>query len=87
VSIAALLRESGFAAIDILKLDVEGAERELFADPSCQAWLARTNMLFVELHDRIKPGCSDAFERAIALHDFERRKVGSNMVLTRMAMR
>lgn len=69
--------------IDILKLDVEGAERELFADDNCHHWLARTKMMFIELHDRIKPGCSEAMERAIARHDFSRLHHGSNLILVR----
>jgi FkbM family methyltransferase len=85
VGIGALLDQHGAGSIDILKLDVEGAERDLFADPNCHAWLARTRMIFVELHDRIKPGCSEAMEAAIARHGFERLAVGSNLVLIRGA--
>jgi hypothetical protein len=40
-------------------------------------------MMFIELHDRIKPGCSEAMERAIARHDFSRLHHGSNLILVR----
>jgi FkbM family methyltransferase len=83
VGIGALLEESGARTLDILKLDVEGAERELFEDPNCHEWLSRTNMIFVELHDRIKPGCTEAMEKAIAPHGFDRLPLGSNLILTR----
>ncbi|MBM4229378.1 MAG: FkbM family methyltransferase [Gammaproteobacteria bacterium] len=69
--------------IDILKLDVEGAEKELFADDKCHDWLARTKMMFIELHDRIKPGCTEAMERALAPHKFSRLHHGSNLILIR----
>jgi FkbM family methyltransferase len=83
VGIGEILAQSGAATLDILKLDIEGAELELFRDEGCHAWLARTNMIFVELHDRIKPGCTDAMEAAIARHGFDRRALGSNLILTR----
>lgn len=89
--------ESGFSAvglndlreahpsrcIDILKLDIEGAEKELFSDGNCHEWLAHTKMIFIELHDRIKPGCTEAMERAIAPHHFSRSHHGSNLILIR----
>ncbi|HEY3948368.1 FkbM family methyltransferase [Phenylobacterium sp.] len=34
--------------IDLLKVDIEGAEEELFAD--CKAWIGRVEMLLVECH-------------------------------------
>jgi hypothetical protein len=40
-------------------------------------------MIFVELHDRIKPGCTEAMETAVARHGFERRPLGSNLILIR----
>ncbi len=83
VSLGSLLRESAFNVIDILKLDVEGTERELFANPNCHEWLGRTNMLFVELHDRFKPGCEAAMEAALSQHDFIRTQLGENVVLVR----
>ncbi len=83
VSLADLMRQAGASRIDILKLDVEGAERELFADPQRDEWLARTNMLFVELHDRHRPGCTAAMESAIAPHAFRREVIGHNLLLVR----
>jgi FkbM family methyltransferase len=85
VGLAELLAEHPSRAIDILKLDVEGAEKELFSDERCHEWLARTAMIFVELHDRIKPGCTEAMEKAIAPHGFERQPLGSNLILKRRA--
>jgi FkbM family methyltransferase len=85
IGLTELLAGHPSQTIDILKLDIEGAERELFSDDRCHTWLERTRMIFVELHDRIKPGCSDAMERAIRPHGFERLPLGSNLILTRKA--
>jgi FkbM family methyltransferase len=61
-SIPSLLREFGAGGIDLLKLDIEGGERDLFdGEPS---WLEITRVIVAELHDRIVPGCRNAFDRA-----------------------
>ena len=61
LEIGALLRESGFERISILKIDIEGGELELFS-PGCCDWLAKVDNLVVELHD---DECRRAFGRAI----------------------
>lgn len=45
--------------IDILKMDIEGAEKEVFSDSSL--WIEKVDSLIVELHDRMKAGCSRSF--------------------------
>lgn len=68
VDIMSLLRESGFEKIDILKIDIEGAERELFADnPS--VWLDRVENLFIELHGE---EAERIFNKAMSEYEFER---------------
>jgi FkbM family methyltransferase len=59
MTVETIMKEQGIDHIDILKLDIEGAEREVFGDPS--AWIANVDALIVELHDRMKPGCSRSF--------------------------
>ena len=63
VSIDQLLVDHNFPRIDILKIDVEGAEVEVFS--TADRWIDRVGMLIVELHDRSRPGCTEAFERAL----------------------
>jgi hypothetical protein len=36
--------------VDILKVDIEGAERELFAD-SCAEWIGRVKRVYIEFHE------------------------------------
>ena len=51
VDLASLLRESGRQEIDVVKLDVEGAEEEIFSpDANPRAWLDKTRLLAVEVH-------------------------------------
>jgi FkbM family methyltransferase len=53
-----LMSECGIETIDIVKMDIEGAEKEIF-EGSCE-WVNRLQCLMVELHDRFRPGCSAA---------------------------
>jgi FkbM family methyltransferase len=58
VTIPEILESSGQASIDILKLNVEGAEKEIFS-ADC-GWLAHTRVLMVDLHDHMREGCTEA---------------------------
>jgi FkbM family methyltransferase len=59
ITVDTLMKEHGIDHIDILKIDIEGAEREVFRDPS--AWIGKVGALIVELHERMKPGCNSSF--------------------------
>ena len=49
-----VIRKLGIDKIDILKIDIEGAEYELFE--SVQDWLGHVNTILVEVHEHEKPG-------------------------------
>lgn len=78
-----ILKKSGCDQIDILKLDVESAEKEIFSK-DYDNWLPRVRVLIIEIHDWIKVGCSDSFYSAIKKYDFKKSKSGENIVLTRI---
>jgi len=80
VTIGEILRKSGYDAIDILKLDIEGAEKEVFSD-NYEEWLNKVNILIIELHDRMKEGCSKAFFSAIKKYNFNITFKGENIIL------
>lgn len=67
VTLVEIMDRFGMDTVDLLKIDVEGAEVELFADPS--AWIDRVGAIAIELHDRARPGCSRALFGATG--DFE----------------
>ena len=57
-------------AIDILKIDVEGAERAIFERKP--AWLSRVRALLIETHDQFVPGCSQAVFDALSSYQYDR---------------
>jgi FkbM family methyltransferase len=82
VGVADLLEEFG-RPIDLLKMDIEGAEKHVFAT-GCDAWLSHVRTIAIELHDRFQPGCRDSLEGAIAGRDFAEYRSGEYIVLTTM---
>lgn len=67
-----LMADYGIDYIDILKLDIEGSEKEVFEDSS--RWINKVGVIVIELHDRLKPGCSRSVYCAAKDFEFERRK-------------
>ena len=61
ITMNALMRETGIHSIDLLKVDIEGAEIEVFE--SCP-WMANVRVIAIELHDRLRPGCSSVVKSA-----------------------
>jgi FkbM family methyltransferase len=62
VTVEQIIHEHKKRGIDIMKLDIEGAEREVLENSA--SWISRCELLFVELHDRIIPGCMRAYVNA-----------------------
>lgn len=82
ITIDDILRKSGFDQIDILKLDIEGAEKEIFSK-NYEYWLPRVRVLIIEIHDWIKKGCGDSFYSAIKKYNFKESRSGENVILIR----
>jgi FkbM family methyltransferase len=64
ISISGIMDKYGFDQIDLVKLDIETSEKQVFS-ANFMSWLPKVNMLIVELHDKLEPGCSRAFFQAI----------------------
>ena len=65
VSIPTLLRTANFDQVDLLKVDIEGAEKELFAD--CRNWIGRVRNIAIETHS---PYTVDDFYNALRAADW-----------------
>lgn len=69
VTLPTLLKEFDIPKVDILKMDVEGAEKEIFEN-NASDWLRRVGLLCIELHDRIRPGASRAVYSKVVAFPF-----------------
>ena len=66
--------------IDILKIDIEGAEKEVFEDTS--SWIGKVEALIIELHEDMKSGCNRSFYNGSNGFDDE-WKQGENVYLAK----
>ncbi len=62
ISIESLLKKFNNTGIDVMKLDIEGGERDLLIHS--HGWINNVGFFIVELHDYILPGCKEAFTGA-----------------------
>lgn len=75
-----IMKEYNISYIDILKVDIEGAEREVFSDPS--SWIMNVGSIIIELHEHKKLGCNRSFYNSTNSFDTE-WKEGENIYLSR----
>ncbi|MEM6707981.1 MAG: FkbM family methyltransferase [Pseudomonadota bacterium] len=80
VSIPTLMAEFGLDRIDLLKLDIEGSEKEVFEHAA--EWIDAVGAIAAELHDKYRPGCARAFYNATNGFSREWRQ-GENIILRR----
>lgn len=78
-----LLAIADFPVVDILKVDIEGAELQLFAS-SPELWLDRVEMVIVETHDRFRSGSESAVRAALAKDFEELPRNGENLFFRRL---
>jgi len=83
-TVGTLMDKAGFTRADILKVDIEGAELEVFAG-NAAAWLHRVDLIIVETHDRFRPGSDAALRDAIAGRFEELPPQGENLFFRRLA--
>ena len=84
VSIPSLMEQFGWDHIDIVKMDIEGAEKEVFSE-GFEGWLPKTKVVIIELHDFIKQGCSKAVFHAFGQFNFSFNIKGENIIFTNLS--
>jgi FkbM family methyltransferase len=80
VSMPTLMAERGIGSIDLLKIDIEGSEYELFdAEPR---WLDAVATVAIELHDHLRPGAGARFLAALRERSVQLACRGEYLVCT-----
>ena len=80
-----VMREAGAARIDVLKMDIEGSEVEVLGTQP--PWVGQVGTLIVELHDRFRPGCTQALDEALRGWDHVRARSGESWVVSALSPR
>jgi FkbM family methyltransferase len=70
VTVPAVMRRLKMDGIDLLKIDIEGAELELFSG-ACE-WLEHVRCVMIETHDRLRPGCTQAVRSVLGAPQIEK---------------
>jgi FkbM family methyltransferase len=78
-TVAQLLDQLGCDRGALVKMDVEGAEAGILRGDV--RWLDRVDVLVIELHDRLAPGCAEALFAAVAGRRFRLEIMGQNLAL------
>ncbi len=79
ITIDEIAAENNFEQIDILKIDIEGAEFNLFSH-NPHTWLQKTRCLIIELHDLLHPGTSQVFFKEMAVYRWKTFIKGENII-------
>jgi hypothetical protein len=79
VTIREIMEEQQIDFIDVLKIDIEGAEKEVFSS-DYDYWLSKTRVIIIELHDSMKEGCSKTFFESLGKYDFKTGISGENII-------
>lgn len=65
ITINAILKKYEWDYVDIVKIDVEGAEKEIFSADDVANWISKTKLLIIELHDNFVSDCTKTFFSAL----------------------
>ena len=81
-TIETLMKKFQLPHIDILKMDIEGAEYSVFTHDT-DAWLAGVRVLVAELHELIHPGVSELVKGVLKVSGFKIQWKGENLIASR----
>ena len=80
ITMTELISRYDLQSIDILKIDIEGSEVELFSK-NYESWLPKVKYLVIETHDRWRSNSTEVVRKAVAKCNFmELGQVGENLV-------
>jgi FkbM family methyltransferase len=79
ITMRTLMEDARISSIDLLKVDIEGAEKEVFE--TAREWIQNVRCIAIELHDRFKPGCRPAV--SAVTEDFLESEKGETTIYLR----
>ncbi len=83
IDIDTLLSDFNISQGILIKMDIEGAEKEVFDKIDNSGWLEKTDTLIIEIHNRIYPKLSESILPLIEKRNFEWTKIGDNYICSR----
>ncbi len=65
-TLSKIVAENGIEQIDLIKIDIEGSEKEVFSAPDIDEWLSKVKVMAIVIHDELRAGASYEFFKAIS---------------------
>ena len=84
VTVPQIMNDFDLTHIDLLKMDIEGAEKEVMENS--RDWIDCVGAVVIELHDRFREGCDCAFRDAVRRFPYE-IAIGPNTVVSTLEIR
>jgi FkbM family methyltransferase len=81
-SIPRIMKEMGWDTVDLLKLDIEGSEYQLFTT-NTDDWINKVNAIIIEVADHERAGTIQAMFAALRNEQFNSYICGENLVLVK----
>jgi FkbM family methyltransferase len=79
ITLDQIIQINNIQHIDILKIDIEGSEIELFQE-NFDKWMSITNIIIIELHDWMRDGCAKQFFMTLVKYNFKFSYKGENII-------
>ena len=79
ISISQIVESNNIHQIDLLKVDIEGSEIEIFSD-NFEEWLKITKVIIIELHDWMREGCAQQFFLTMSRYNFKLTLKGEHLI-------
>lgn len=83
ISIADIIRENNLSNIDVLKMDIEGSEFNVFTEGEL-VWLDICKMLVIETHEDIVKGVDGIVNKSLTSWGFCKETMGENQVFYKL---
>ena len=80
--VSSRMKKYDMPSINLLKLDIESEEKEVLS--TADQWIEKVKTIAVELHDWLKPECSDALKFVINGRCSNRTQVGDYIILKKI---
>ena len=84
VTVPQIMHDFNLDHIDLLKMDIEGAEKEVMENS--RDWIDCVGAVAIELHDRFREGCGRAFRDAATCFPYE-IAIGPNTVVSTLEVK
>jgi FkbM family methyltransferase len=82
IGIRDVMSDFNMEEIDLLKIDIEGSELEVLNHS--QPWIHAVKTLIIELHERYKPGCTEALAKALSGYAYDKSRSGDSVIITNL---